>query len=80
MNISMIVRKLCLGGVFLLVLYAFGRAQLTAGAFPSGTIWLTEGWRYHPGDNARWADPGFEDSEWEVHNPQKQTDSCLQGC
>jgi hypothetical protein len=21
-------------------------------------------WRFHPGDNIAWADPGFDDSEW----------------
>jgi hypothetical protein len=23
-------------------------------------------WRLHPGDDARWADPGFDDSSWPV--------------
>jgi hypothetical protein len=76
----MTVRKLCIGGVFLLALCAFGRAKLPAESIPSGTVWLTEGWRYHAGDNAGWADPGFDDTGWELHNPQKQTDSCSQGC
>src|SRR5271163_3233015 len=21
-------------------------------------------WRFHPGDDPRWADPGFDDSQW----------------
>ncbi len=25
---------------------------------------LIEGWRYHPGDQAEWAEPGFNDSSW----------------
>ena len=26
---------------------------------------LTEGWRYHPGDDPSWASPGLDDSGWE---------------
>lgn len=25
---------------------------------------FNEGWRYHPGDNTDWAEPGFDDSSW----------------
>lgn len=27
---------------------------------------LTGPWRFHVGDNTRWADPGFDDSNWEL--------------
>jgi serine phosphatase RsbU (regulator of sigma subunit) len=29
---------------------------------------LSQYWRYHPGDNPRWADPDFDDSDWEITN------------
>ncbi len=28
-----------------------------------------EGWRFHPGDDMRWADPGFDDSDWMLLKP-----------
>ena len=76
----MTVRKLCFGRVFLLAICAFSRAKLTAESIPLGAVWLTEGWRYHTGDNAGRADPGFDDAGWELNDPQKQTDSCSQVC
>ncbi len=27
-------------------------------------------WQYHPGDNAAWAEPEFDDSSWELINPE----------
>ncbi len=32
----------------------------------SGFIPLTDNWRYHPGDSMAWADPAFDDSDWEA--------------
>ena len=26
---------------------------------------LLENWKYHPGDNPEWANPNFDDTEWE---------------
>jgi len=26
-------------------------------------------WRFHPGDDPRWADPAFDDSDWELVEP-----------
>lgn len=34
----------------------------------TGGIWITDGWRYHPGDDLRWAEPGMPDSAWESVN------------
>jgi serine phosphatase RsbU (regulator of sigma subunit) len=40
-------------------------ATLDAGAIAvSGGIELTYAWRFHPGDDARWADPAFDDAGW----------------
>jgi len=30
-----------------------------------GFIILTNNWKYQPGDNMAWADPAFDDSDWE---------------
>jgi len=32
----------------------------------AGNIELLENWKYHSGDNPQWADPDFDDSDWEV--------------
>ncbi len=29
---------------------------------------LSQDWRYHPGDDLQWADPDFDDSDWEITN------------
>jgi len=31
-----------------------------------GTEPVLENWKYHPGDDSAWADPAFDDSEWET--------------
>lgn len=35
-----------------------------------GLVVLTLAWRYHPGDDPRWADPAFDDTGWETVEPQ----------
>ena len=32
-------------------------------------VWLTENWRYHPGDDSTWANPFYDDSNWEPIHP-----------
>ena len=32
---------------------------------------LTGPWRFHPGDNAAWSQPGFDDSEWKTVSPTR---------
>ena len=74
------MRKLCLCGLAILWFGVFGRAQTPVGSIPPGLVWVTDGWRYHPGDNPAWADPGFDDADWQRLNPQGQIDSCSHGC
>ncbi|HEX8507348.1 MAG TPA: histidine kinase dimerization/phospho-acceptor domain-containing protein, partial [Hymenobacter sp.] len=38
---------------------------------PEGGLMLTQGWRYHPGDDAAWARPDFDDSAWDTLNPSR---------
>ncbi|MBD3627478.1 ATP-binding protein [Cyclobacterium sp.] len=33
------------------------------------TITLNQSWKFHPGDNPSWADPNFDDSNWEPIDP-----------
>jgi serine phosphatase RsbU (regulator of sigma subunit) len=33
-------------------------------------IWLNAHWRYHPGDDPAWANPEFDDREWEAADPE----------
>jgi len=41
-----------------------GAPPLDARQLPPGTLDLTQSWRVHEGDNASWADPAFDDSNW----------------
>ncbi|MFL6199531.1 MAG: SpoIIE family protein phosphatase [Thermoanaerobaculia bacterium] len=34
-----------------------------------GPLSLEYAWRFHPGDDPRWADPAFDDSDWELVEP-----------
>ena len=34
----------------------------------SGTVSLAGQWKFHPGDDPRWADPNFADSSWKLVN------------
>ncbi len=65
---------------FLLLNVGFAcEAQQAPAPLPSGLVWLTDGWRYHSGDNIAWANPQFDDGDWERHSPE-QTDTCAHGC
>jgi len=35
-------------------------------AWVPGSVIMLENWKYHPGDDSSWADPVFDDSEWET--------------
>jgi hypothetical protein len=37
---------------------------LTLSHFPDGSASLAGRWRFHAGDDLRWADPNFDDSDW----------------
>jgi hypothetical protein len=39
---------------------------LTLPHFPDGSASLAGQWRFHPGDDLRWADPNFDDSDWKL--------------
>lgn len=45
--------------------------HLEAGQFREGLLELKykEDWRYQPGDNPAWSDPGFDDSKWYKIDP-----------
>src|SRR3954466_12927153 len=36
--------------------------------FQNGSTSLAGRWRFHPGDDPRWADPNFDDSDWKLVN------------
>ena len=36
---------------------------------PEHGILLDKGWKFHAGDNAEWAGPGYDDSQWKNLNP-----------
>lgn len=69
----MILRRLCsLGLLVFLACSAIGVLQAQQAA--AGTFDFDKGreplvkldglWRFHPGDDPRWAEPGFDDSGW----------------
>ena len=47
------------------------RLVLTAARFHPKRPYLTldDGWRYHPGDESAWANPAYNDSNWQVTDP-----------
>ncbi|MDO3416394.1 ATP-binding protein [Hymenobacter sp. BT770] len=38
---------------------------------PADGLLLTQGWRYHAGDDPTWARPDFDDSRWDTLNPTR---------
>ena len=43
-----------------------GKLVLTLDAVRSGTMdWLKSPWKYHPSDNPEWANPTYDDTDWE---------------
>jgi hypothetical protein len=62
------VHALSLGLLLLLSCTATAATQTPAVAVQlnEAMATLTGPWRFHVGDNPRWADPAFDDSEWEV--------------
>ncbi|MBN2426136.1 MAG: SpoIIE family protein phosphatase [Calditrichaceae bacterium] len=59
---------------FLSVLYSFANATdiifVSADSLQKGDIRLDQPWRYHPGDDSTWAAADFDDSGWELLDPQ----------
>src|ERR1700744_2185688 len=43
--------------------HAFNLNKLT------GQDTLLSGWKFHPGDDPHWANPDFDDSQWQLANP-----------
>lgn len=37
--------------------------------YKSEKIILNKGWKFHPGDDANWADPTFDDNQWQPIDP-----------
>jgi two-component system NtrC family sensor kinase len=46
-------------------------AALRIARLPTAGLQLTQGWRYHTGDNPAWARPDFDDSSWGALNPAR---------
>jgi signal transduction histidine kinase len=46
-------------------------AALRIARLPADGLLLTQGWRYHAGDNPAWARPYFDDSSWDTLNPAR---------
>jgi hypothetical protein len=57
-------------GLTLLLLWGlapFARAQtVRIDSWPNGTFELNQGWRVHDGDDLAWAQPKFNDSDWQT--------------
>jgi hypothetical protein len=43
-----------------------GAPLVNARQLPPGILDLTQSWRVHEGDNAAWADPDFDDTDWQI--------------
>lgn len=66
--------------LFVVLLTAFGGNSATAGtpiALGQAVVSLDGPWKFHAGDDARWAEPAFDDSGWEdmdLHAPPDAND------
>jgi phosphoserine phosphatase RsbU/P len=60
------MRSRCLVLLALLLLSAVAHAQLDAMRWQSGTVDIDQGWKEQDGDNLRWAQPNFDDSQWKT--------------
>ncbi|HTV82819.1 MAG TPA: PP2C family protein-serine/threonine phosphatase [Acidobacteriaceae bacterium] len=60
------MRSRCLVLLALLLVPALGRAQVDATRWQSGTVDIDQGWKEQDGDNPRWAQPCFDDSQWQT--------------
>ncbi len=62
--------------VFLMLVFFpfFGTGKATdlvlrSGQLPAEGLWFSQGWKYMPGDQPEWADPGWDDNNWEKIDP-----------
>src|SRR5918911_5719681 len=52
--------------LFLLTAVSLCAQSVDVSHLGPGTMSLAGQWRFHPGDNPRWADPNFDDSDWKL--------------
>ena len=58
------MRRAVLAFLALLCVCSLAHAQIDATRWTSGTVDIDQGWKQHDGDNPRWAQPSFDDSQW----------------
>lgn len=64
---------------FLLFLsVAQGQNVSNIDSIPSKGLVLTNGWKWHVGDNHEWADPEFDDSDWKIIDPTQDVNAIPQ--
>jgi phosphoserine phosphatase RsbU/P len=52
---------------------AMAHAQFVDASAAGEPVKLTAPWRFHAGDDPAWAAPGFDDSQWQLMSPEKDT-------
>ncbi|MCA0230532.1 MAG: histidine kinase [Bacteroidetes bacterium] len=57
---------------------AQGQNVNTIDSIPSKGLVLTNGWKWHEGDNHEWADPEFDDSDWKIIDPTQDVNAIPQ--
>ena len=55
-----------------------GQNVNTIDSIPSKGLVLTNGWKWHEGDNHEWADPEFDDSDWKIIDPTQDVNAIPQ--
>jgi len=66
------MKKVCILGLLLVFFIPKTFAQSGQGFHLSKSLerdTLLSGWKFHPGDDSQWANPGFDDSQWQPADP-----------
>lgn len=66
--------------LLLVLTVSAGQAQtpFRIGSLPAEGVLLNQGWKWHAGDNPKWARPDFDDSAWEGIDPTKDINNLPQ--
>ena len=75
------ILSLCFQAAFPSFAQFDGKIVLSPDSFKNenNSIQLDNNWKYHAGDNVAWADPAFDDSDWEIVNTWVEPNKLAKG-
>ena len=63
------MKNFCLITCMIIAVSSFGQEVFHLKKIEEGGITLDKAWKFHPGDDPAWSNPGYDDSIWENLNP-----------